>query len=79
MRLWKTANGGDPYISTQDDIRRDGDNQEECCDEKVGKKTFTKTQFREPMRILSTALHGLRTKLGKRNDISPLLDKVLTG
>ena len=79
MKLWITANGGDPYISPQDDVQRDGDNQEECCDEKVGKKTFTKTQFREPMRILSTALHELRAKLSKRDDISPLLDKVLTG
>ena len=43
MRLWKTANGGDPYTSPQDDVKRDGDNQEEYCDEKVGKKTFTKT------------------------------------
>ena len=47
-RLWKTANGGDPYTSPQDDVKRDGDNQEEYCDEKVGKKTFTKIQFREP-------------------------------
>ena len=57
MKLWITANGGDPYISPQDDVQRDGDNQEECGDEKVGKKTFTKTQFREPMMNLSTALH----------------------
>ena len=79
MKLWITANGDDPYISSQDDVQSDGDNQEECGDDKVGKKTFTKKQFGEPMRILQTALGGLRAKLGKRNDISPLLDKVLIG
>ena len=41
MKLWITANGDDPYISSQDDVQSDGDNQEECGDDKVGKKTFT--------------------------------------
>ena len=63
MRLWKTASDGDPYTTPQDDAKRDNDNQEECCDEKAGKKTFTKIQFRDIMRRLSTALRELCAKL----------------
>ena len=61
----------------QDDAERDDDSQEECCDERVEKKTFTKISFKEPMKRLLTALSKLRNKLSNRHDISLLLDKVL--
>ena len=78
VKEWKKADPGKSYIEMSEVASSDDDGVDDCEEERVEKKGFTKKSFKEPMEKLSTALSTLCSTLENGRDNCLVVNEVLT-